>query len=297
MDSPIFQKNPLDTTGTNNTPMTSHTSIISPLRVMLMGATGSGKTYSLKSLSSLGLETFVLFTEPGQEVLAHTDPNLIHWHYIPPECQSWEDMKNSASMINRLTFKSLTEMQDLNKAKHSEFLKVITTCMDFIDDRTGKSYGCIDAFDSSKVFVIDSLSGLNIMAMNLVVGSKPVRAKGDWGVAMDNLERFLIRLTTSLQCHFVLTAHLEREIDEGTGGTTLMASTLGRKLAPRLSRFFSDVIMPVRMGKNFSWSTAAMNVDLKAQHLPISDNLPPNFSELLRTWKLAEIACGPNKPI
>jgi predicted ATPase len=37
---------------------------------MLLGASGSGKTYSIRTLLDAGLEVFVLFTEPGMEVLA-----------------------------------------------------------------------------------------------------------------------------------------------------------------------------------------------------------------------------------
>ncbi len=83
----------------------------------------------------------------------------------------------------------------------------------------------------------------------------------------------------------MLTAHLERETDEVTGGVSLMASTLGKKLAPRLPRFFSDVIHAKRDGEKFSWSTASFNVDLKARNVPIADNLPPSFVPLLKQWK------------
>ena len=43
---------------------------------LLMGAPGSGKTHSIRTLAaSLHIEeVFVLFTEPGMEVLGDTDP-------------------------------------------------------------------------------------------------------------------------------------------------------------------------------------------------------------------------------
>jgi hypothetical protein len=82
-----------------------------------------------------------------------------------------------------------------------------------------------------------------------------------------------------------MAAHLEREQDEVTGGVQLMASTLGKKLAPRLPRFFSDVVHCRRDGTNFFWSTASNNVDLKARNLPISDKLPASFVPLLKAWK------------
>jgi hypothetical protein len=123
------------------------------------------------------------------------------------------------------------------------------------------------------------------MAMNLVTGSKPVKSMADWGVAIDNLERLIVKLCVDTKCHFVLLAHLEREVDEVTGGTSLMASTLGRKLAPKLPRFFSDVVQAKRNVDKFVWSTAASNVDLKARNLPIADNLDPSFKAILTSWK------------
>jgi hypothetical protein len=53
-------------------------------------------------------------------------------------------------------------------------------------------------------------------------------------------------------------SHIEREIDEVLGGSKVMASTLGRKLAPKLPRYFSDVILAEKTGAKFSWSTAAI---------------------------------------
>jgi hypothetical protein len=255
-------------------------------KILLVGSTGSGKTHAIKSLLDAGLEVFCIFTEPGMEVLSDTDPNRLHWHYIPPSAPSWEAMLDSATKINTMSFESLTKQGDINKRQYTEFLNLIRCLANFHDDRTGKDFGPVDSFSpETRAVVIDSLSGLNIMAMNLVAGSKPVKSMADWGVAMDNLERLITKLTVDVPCTLVMTAHLEREQDEVTGGVQLMASTLGKKLAPRLPRFFSDVIHCRRDGTNFFWSTASMNVDLKARNLPISDKLPASFVPLLKTWK------------
>jgi hypothetical protein len=122
-------------------------------------------------------------------------------------------------------------------------------------------------------------------SMNLVTGSKPVKSMADWGVAIDNLERLITKLTTGLRCHFAMTAHLERETDEITGGTQLMASTLGKKLAPKLPRFFSDVVHCKRDGTKWVWATDTTNVDLKARNLPIKDGMQPTFAAILESWK------------
>lgn len=259
-------------------------------KILLVGGTGSGKTHSIRTLVEAGLEVFVLFTEPGMEVLSDVSSEKLHWHYIPPAAPDWASMIDSARKINTLSFKALTEMGDINKGKYTGFLEVLVCLSNFKDDRTGKEFGPVDSFGTDKALVVDSLSGLNVMAMNLVAGSKPVKSMADWGVSMDGLERLITKLTTDVQCTMVLTAHLEREVDEVTGGTTNMASTLGRKLAPRLPRFFSDVIVSRRDNANFFWSTVQINTDTKARNVALSDKLPPSFVPLLAAWKARQVS-------
>lgn len=254
-------------------------------KILLVGSTGSGKTHSIRTLLDAGCEVFCIFTEPGMEVLSDTDPEKLHWHYIPPSSTPWAQMIDSATKINTMALDSLAKLTDINKRQHTEFIQLLTALSNFKDDRTGKEYGSVDDWDNTRYLVLDSLSGLNIMAMNLVTGTKPVKSMSDWGIAMDNLERLITKLTVDLSCGVVLTAHLERETDEVTGGVNLMASTLGKKLAPRLPRFFSDVIHAKRDGDKFVWSTASFNVDLKARNVAIADNLPPSFVPLLKNWK------------
>lgn len=265
-------------------PNINPTPTIPGFKTLLVGGTGAGKTHSIRTLTDLGLEVFAIFTEPGMEVVSDIPSSKLKWAYIPPAGTDWTAMIDSATKINTLSFEALAKMPHINKGQHHEFIDLLTTLSNFRDHRTGETFGSVDSFDQSRVLFIDSLSGLNIMAMNLVAGSKPVKSMADWGVSMDNLERLITKLTTDLRCHVVLTAHLEREIDEVTGGTSLMASTLGRKLAPKLPRFFSDVIHVKRDGLSYVWSTATMNTDLKARNLPLSEKLEPSFRPIYESW-------------
>jgi len=263
--------------------MTTYT--VPGFKTLLVGAVGTGKTHSLRTLVDAGLEVFAIFTEPGMEVVADIPSDKLHWRYLSPSTVSWDAMLDSAKKLNTMSFKSLTELPHINRGEHSEFMTLVSALANYTDDRTGEAYGPVDDFGTDKVLWIDSLSGINIMAMNLLAGSKPVKAPGDWGCAMDNLERLVQKLTTDLRCHVVLTAHLERETDELTGGSTLMVSTLGKKLAPKIPRFFSDVIHVKRTDKAFTWSTITANTDLKARNVAWADNLPPSFGPLVENWK------------
>jgi hypothetical protein len=271
--------------GENMKKETTGPSAIPGFNVMLCGGTGTGKTYSIRTLLEAGLEVFVLFTEPGMETLADTNPKQLHWHYCPAVGTTFAELRKSAGMINKLSFKSLAQLDDIQKSSHVEMLQLMDTCCNFVDDRTGEAFGDVGQWDTSRVLVLDSLSGLNVMAMNLVTGSKPVKAVGEWGVAMDNLLRLINLFTLGCSCHFVLITHLERQVDEMTGQTNLMAATLGRKLAPQLPIYMSDVILSRRKGTEFSWSTAAHGIDLKARNVPLSDKITPSFAPLYKFWK------------
>jgi hypothetical protein len=252
-------------------------------KILLMGESGSGKTYSIRTLVDAGLEVFILFTENGQETIGDTDPDQVHWTYLPPAPPSFDDMLKMAKLVNSLSLKALSELQDTARSKHNQFYQMLSALTDFPCERTGKSFGPVDSFGPGRALVVDSLSGLSLAAMSLVVGGKPVRSQADWQIAMNMLESFLNKLCF-LQATVVVTSHIEREVDEVAGGTAIMASTLGRKLAPKIPRFFSDTIHAQRSGSKFYWATDTNGMSLKSRNLPISGNLPPDFSTIIESW-------------
>lgn len=265
---------------------------------LLIGATGSGKTHAARTLAAAGIEVFYLALEPGvQEVLADPDPGPAlscegsegvapcHYHYIPFANPSWKALSDHVTKINKLSFDALTRLRDINKAEYGQLVEVYGALANFECDVCGEKFGPVDSWGPNRAIYIDSLSGLSTMAMDLVVGSKPVANQGDWGIAMKNIEMLVQKLCVSTRCWFVLCAHPEKEYDEVTGSTTLMVSTLGKRLAPRLPRFFSDVVLTVRSGDKFAWDTSAANVDLKARNLPIKSNLAPDFGQIVRAWR------------
>jgi hypothetical protein len=255
------------------------------VNVMLMGASGSGKTTSIKTLIAQGITPFCIFTEPGFEVLGDIPSDKLKWHYIKPADQSWSSMIDAATKVNTLSLESLSKMTDSNKRDYNQFVDLLTSLNAFVDDRTGEAFGDCTQWGTNRALVIDTMSGINIMAMNLVVGGKPVKSMSDWGIAMDTIERLIQKLCIDTRCHFVLMTHIEREMDEAGGGSKIMAATLGKKLAPKLPRFFSDVILAQKEGAKYTWSTAALGTDLKARNLPDRDGLQPDFGQIIESWK------------
>lgn len=260
--------------------------------VLLMGPAGTGKTHSIGTLVDAGQEVFYLALENGLEsILGYwTDygrpiPANFHYHVLKSADMSFQDMADNARKINTLQLDALAKMIDPNRSRHNQFIELFNALNEFVDQRTGQKYGAVNTWDGSKCLVIDGLTGLNNAALALVVGGKAVRNQSDWGIAQTQLEGLLRKLCDGCACSFVLLAHVEREQDMVLGGVKLMASTLGKALAPKIPAMFSDVILTVRNGDKWNWDTANVMADLKTRNLAISSSLVPSFAPIVAKWK------------
>ena len=268
------------------TETTAPKSPIPGMKELIIGGVGSGKTSLLRSAVATGLEVRAIFTEPSFEVVTDIPCEKgFHFLYMPPANPSWDDMLSSAKIINTSNQKGLAGLDDISKNKYPEFMDLIRHCNSYKCSRCGTGFGDVLSWGTHTMLWIDSLSGINDMALNLVVGSKPIKAMGDWGMAMDNLKRLLSKLATTPRCHVTVVGHVEKERDEQLGFDQLMVSTLGKKLAPEIPRYFSDVVLAKRVGANFFLSTTAQGVDVKGRNWPLRDDIPADFKLALETWK------------
>jgi len=259
--------------------------------VLLMGPSGTGKTFAIGTLVDTGVEVFYLALESGMESLTGywTDrglpiPKNLHWHKVAAPAADFSQMILNAKNINMLGLDALAKMSDPNKSKHNQFVSLLEALNNFPDDRTGETYGPVNLWDQSRVLVIDGATGISQCAMALVVGGKAVRNQSDWGIAQDQVEKIVRMLCDNCPCHFVLLAHVEREVDAVLGGVKLMVSTLGKALAPKFPAMFSDVILTERQGDKWSWNTASMMADLKTRNLPIAADIKPSFAQIMEKW-------------
>lgn len=266
-------------------------------KILIEGPSGTGKTYALGKLvewaAENNTEVFALFTENGLETLLgywrdrdlEVPPNL-HYHSTLTKPLALDQLMKAADNVGKLSYESITKMVDANRGgDNNAFYKILQACSDFPDDRSGKKFGPIDAFGIDRIFVIDSLSELANAAFKMVIGSKPTASMPDYGVAQNNLMNFLRLCTQGLRCTFVMTAHVDRQQDEITGGIKLMTKAIGKAMANDIPQLFSDVIYCVREGTNFYWDTAAANVDVKTRNLPIASKQAPDFRIIMDKWK------------
>lgn len=271
------------------------------VNVLLMGPSGTGKTHSIGTLVDLGVEVFYLALESGMESLLGywTDrgkeiPANLRWHKVAAPTASFGDMIANAKNINMLNLDSLAKMTDPNKSKHNQFISILEAMNNFSDDRTGETFGAVNTWDQSRVLVIDGMTGLAQAAMSLVVGGKAVRNQSDWGIAQDQVEKFVRMVCDNCACHFVLLSHVERETDAVLGGVKLMVSTLGKALAPKFPAMFSDVILTERDGDKWTWNTASAMADVKTRNLPIKSDSQPDFALIFNKWVSRNKTSVPN---
>lgn len=275
-------------------PPTTEEDVVKPQATLLMGPTGSGKTDSLLSYVEAGIEVFVASTEAtGIETLIRSarrrnlNPDLIHWRQCKPTNMDVESMITSADQLNR---KSVGDMQKidnpaiLQKGKFRSFIALLETIQNFKCMRTGKSYGDVTEWGDDRAFCIDSLTGANLMMTQLQVGNRGTLTLPDYNVCQLTLENLIVTLC-SLNCFFTLTAHLEMEKDEISGRVKVMASTVGKKLAPKVPIHFSEVIRTARIGTKFYWSTQDEEAELKARSLPWSDKIDPSFVQIVKAYR------------
>jgi hypothetical protein len=269
--------------------------------VLVIGPPGVGKTYSIVTLLKAGIETFCLLTEPNAietlldaVIKTGADMNLLHWCYTPPASAGWSGITGMAKAINTYSFEDLAKQKSgVEKSQSNQIMKLLNACANFPCERTGQSYGDITSWGPNRALVLDSLTGLNILAMDNTVGQKPTPAPGEWGTAMNLEEKLILKLTSDLKCFFVLLAHIDRVTDEVMMTTRIVPAALGNKLGPKIGRFFSEIVLARKVNNTYVWATSDAMADLKNRALPLGDALAPSYQPIIDAYRKRVAAITP----
>lgn len=274
--------------------------------ILLMGSGGTGKTHAIATLVEWAAkndkQVFCLFTENSLETLLGfwTDVNMppfnrtapaevpkcLHWHQQVTRPISLTSLTDAAQKVGMMSYDAVTKMQDMNRSgENNAFWKILGSCSNFPDDRTGEKFGAVDTWGVDKIFVIDSLTELANACMKMVIGNKPTAAPPDYGVAQNNLMNFIRLCTQGSRATFVMTAHVDKQVDEISGMTKTMVKSIGKALGSDIPPLFSDVIYTVREGDQFFWDTAAYGVDTKTRSLGYRSKIKPDFAQIMDVWK------------
>lgn len=260
-------------------------------KTIVMGSPGAGKTSSIATLLRLGFKVYGIFTEQGignflkaarREGCTEEDLKRFYHAYIPPGGTSFDALTKGATAVNQAAEFGKMANDTLDRKKYGQFIQVIKTCADFVDQH-GVSHGSIDSFGCDSVVFLDGMSNLSRMALQMTVGAKPVKTLQDWGVAIESLENLENQITT-IRAPFVLLAHIERETDETTQKVYVTLAALGVKYPLRIGRNYHDVVLADQKAGEFTWATTARDCQLKGTYLPIADKMKPDFRPLVCQW-------------
>ena len=278
-------------------------------KILLQGDSGAGKTFAFAKAVEWAarqdppIEVCVLFVEPGLETLlgfwrdppvtvegkpvwpaSEIPPNL-HWHQVLNPGLPFDALIDAATKVGQLSYEGLTKVVDGSRATNNPYLKILTALGDFPDDRTGKKLGNISKWKpTERILIIDSLTALSDAAMKMVIGNKPTASLPDYGVAQNNLMNFLRYLTQGFDPCVIMTAHLQRQTNELTGGVQLMTKGIGKAMADDIPPLFSEVLYAYREGREWFWDTSAPNVTTKTRYLPIKPKIVPDLGVILDKW-------------
>jgi hypothetical protein len=277
--------------------LASPTFELSGPKILLEGPSGSGKTHALGTLVDWAakqtppIPVHVVFTENGLETLLGfwtkrklPVPANLRWHVIRTSAITMEALIAGAVQTGKLTMDTLFKSIDPDRHKNNPWENFLRCFSDLPDDRTGTKCGNIGTWGARTVLVNDSLSETANACMRMVTGSKTSASLPEYGVAQGNLINWLRYMTQSFQGTFVMTAHVQRQMNEVTGSQQLMTKAIGKAMADDIPPLFSETIYTVREGSNWYWDTAAAGVDTKTRYLPIQSKIPPNFALIMDQW-------------
>ena len=258
---------------------------------MLLGQPGSGKTTVIVSLARAGLDVFVVFTEANgqsnllkacrEAKLTKEEMARIHFKYIQATPDAFSTLTKQSEVV--LKAPEFGKVTGGSRDKYDQLVKLMKQCMKFVD-QNGEDFGAVDSWGPERVLVLDSLSGLNDMAMSLTIGGKPCASQQDWQVAMKQ-EMDMVKACINSQCSFVMTGHLAQEKDEVSGRMIVTPLALGQKNGPAMTPLFGDIVLCEKNGAAFTWSTMSPKIEcLKNSFLPLKDKINPGFEQLVDRW-------------
>lgn len=273
-------------------------------KVLVQGDSGTGKTFSLGKLIDWAaaqnppIRVAVLFTENGLETLLgywrtppggaapRPIPANLAWHQVAESSLDLAALTSAIKNVGDLSYESLTKVVDGDRGRRNPAHRILTALADFPDDRTGAKLGNIGKWGSDMILCIDSLTELADAYIKTSIGTKPVMAQNEYLVAQTNLLNFIRYLCgPSQRFGLVMTAHIQKQLNEVTGVMNLMTKSVGKAIADDIPKHFSEVLYCYAEGANWYWDTSTANIVRKTRYLPINNKIPQDLSRIWSEWR------------
>jgi hypothetical protein len=207
------------------------------VKMLIFGISGSGKTGLIGKLAEAGYRIFGMDFDDGFDILM--DPMVMR-----PDVRKnvyYKTLKDNALAVGGKLIPQATAW--------AEFVSLLGDWKESVAGGPPVSLGNFRTWGPKDVLWIDSCTFLSDAAMNRALqlggrlGARPQIQ--DYGAAMDDISSvFELLYSPHCKCNVVVTSHLQFAADENFGGARkAMVSVLGNKLAPKIPRYFNNMIL------------------------------------------------------
>lgn len=227
-------------------------------------------------------------------------PSNAHIHVFDYKGASLDDLKALADALRDRQGDAMLSWRSPDAKKFDGLSRLQDVLRDF-KDRQGKSHGSADKWGADDVLVIDSLSALCDMVWSQCFGGRIEIEPTEYVRAQGFLEVLFSTLCWGFKCGLVVTAHIEdREAKKYKQGTSerekdfkLFPVLIGGKLRNSFAKYFDEVILAKRIGSTWHWDTQTAEADVKFRALPQSNQLRPDFAQIVNAQKELGAQQGP----
>lgn len=284
-----------------------------PVKILLIGENGAGKTGSMASLVCMGYKLRVIDTDKGIKTLKSL---LTDQHYPAARWCKTKNIDLSDALYYKqidipMTYRRVIEKDGGGKITRDETLLAPKNaeawnqaCTALAEWNEGdKKLGSVTDWDDKTVVVIDSFSTLSMMAyyyiqkLNNRLGAREdgYDFQRDVGAAQGQLRRLLEMLASSgVKCNVILISHITR-VDATQGFAQSpeqrarenrpvdakgYPAAIGRALSPHMGKFYNDVYQVEQSGSGTS-------VQRKISTVPINNVAAKNSVYLEQAYPVS----------
>lgn len=217
-----------------------------PIKLILCGESGSGKTGAFASLAAAGFKLRLLDLDNNSGILR----NLLTKPTSPYVQKNPKVLENLQSVIAPSEPRGLVGGK-LGITKANTWSAASNALADWKDGE--KSYGAITSWGSDVVLIIDTFTRLSQAAMNFHLAlngrlnQKP--SLYDFGDAQQLLRYFLEIITSpEVPCNVVLSCHIDKTENKSTSQPEEYPMSIGAALGPQIGTYFGTLLKVEKVG-------------------------------------------------
>lgn len=257
-----------------------------PVKMLLIGDSGSGKTGALASLVDAGYKVRVLDLDSGLDALVARVKD-----------QSLLKNVGYMTLIDKRQSKQLNPKEVRLDGPPTAYSDVLKSFAGWKKPDGSELFPPVKKWDTNTVLVLDSLQFFSMALMNYVTASQGrainKREIQDYNTHNIFMENFLSILYNPIEvpCNVIVTSHVAYRENEGGAITKGFPSVLGNKLPQYIATYFNTTILVRTRGtgagaKRELVTTSEGVIELKCpspnvpRTLPLETGLATLFSQL-----------------